>query len=301
MTEAKRSRTVWTVLIIVGVLVLIAAGFAGWGVMGARLSSARQLDQAIVLVKSADTAVVAIDEVVRAEVSPAVGQKASELEPTVETATRQLSDAVVLIDKAYPKLNNAERAKATLLRTTATAKLAMLKQAPLILSANVKVAQAQPIAKLAWEQTARAKLLADEAVASYNKLTKAGAQSSAVKNAQAEAAFTEARDSFSRAAIAFPEAGMNRYVAYVDQKLVQIAISRRSDAAYLAGKIADANKLIVEYNKADAKGVAMAKALPATPTTAIADAYKLLADSATDAYFQARREASAADQSLAAL
>jgi len=47
--------------------------------------------------------------------------------------------------------------------------------------------------------------------------------------------------------------------------------------------------------------VAMAKALPASPATAIADAYKAMADAATEAYFEARKRASAADQELKAL
>jgi hypothetical protein len=299
--EAKRDRIIWTVLIVIGVIALIGAGIVGWRVMGARLDSARKLDQAIILVESADRAVIAIDEVVRAEVTPEVGQKALELAPTVATASRQLSDAVVLIDASYSKLNNEERRKATLLRTTSKAKLAMLEQAPLILAANVKVANAQPLAKDAWAQTTAADKLADEAVASYNKLTKAGVQTSAVKNAEAEKGFASARSLFSQAATAFPEAGMDRYVAYVDQKLVQIAISRRSDAAYLTGKLAFANSLIAAYNAADAKGVAMAKQLPASPMTAIADAYKRIADTATDTYFKARQKASDADQALKAM
>jgi len=299
--EAKRDRTIWTVLIVIGVIALIGAGFVGWRVMSARLESARKLDRAIILVESADKAVIEIDKVVRAEVTPAVGQKALELTPTVATASRQLSDAVVLIDASYDKLNNEERRKATLLRATAKAKIAMLEQAPLILAANVKVAQSQPLAKDAWAQTTAADKLADDAVASYNKLTKAGVQASAVKNAEAEKGFASARSLFSQAATAFPEAGMDRYVAYVDQKLAQIAISRRSDAAYLTGKLAFANSLIAAYNAADAKGVAMAKQLPASPTTAIADAYKRIADTATDTYFKARQKASDADQALKAM
>jgi len=296
--EAKRNRTIWTVLIVTGVIVVIAAGLAGWRVMSGRLESARKLDTTIVLVESADKTVIAVDKVVRSEVTSAVGQDARTLAPTISTATRQLEDAVTLIDEAYPKLNNAERHKADLLRTTAKAKLAMLEQAPLILAANVKVAESQPLAEQAWAQTTAADKLADEAVASYNKLTKAGAQTSAVKNAEAEKTFQSARDLFSRAATAFPEAGMDRYVAYVEQKLAQIAISRKSDAAYLAGQLAQANSYIAAYNAADAKGIAMVKALPATPMLAIADAYKRVADTATDTYFKARDKASAADQSL---
>lgn len=299
--ETKRNRTIWTVLTVAGMVVVIAAGIAGWRVMSGRLVSARQLDQAIVLVESADRAVIEVDKVVRAEVTPAVGQQARDLAPTIPTATRQLADAVKLIDSAYPKLNNAERRKATLLRTTAKAKLTMMEQAPLILSANVKVADTQPLAKTAWEQTAAADRLADEAVASYNKLTKPGAQASAVKNAQAEKAFQSAHELFSQAATAFPEAGIDRYVAYVDQKLVQIAISRKSDAAYLAGQLAQANSYIAAYNAADAKGIAMVKALPATPMLAIADAYKRIADTATVKYFKARDAASKADQALKAM
>ncbi len=299
--EARRERTIWTALIVGGVVVVIIAGVLGWGVMSKRLESAKQMDQAIIMVESADTAVIAIDKVVRAEVTPEVGQQALELEPTVAPTAAKLTEAVNLIDAAYPSLNNAERAKADLLKKTAKAKLDMLEQAPVILSSSVKVATAQPLAQDAWDQTLAADKLADSAVASYNKLTKAGVQDSAVKNAQAEKAFQSARDLFSQAATAFPEAGLDRYVAYVDQKLVQVGISRKSDAAWLAGKPASANSFIAAYDKADAKGIAMYKALPPSPSTAIADAYKALADAATVLYFEARDKASAADQSLKAM
>lgn len=302
MTEqAHRERRIWTALIIGGVLVVVVAGFLGWGVMSKRLDSAKQMDQAIILVESADASVIAIDKVVRAEVTPEIGQQARELEPTVEPTVVKLTEAVSLINSAYPNLNNAERVKADLLRASARAKLDMLEQAPLILSANVSVAAAQPLAKQAWEQTLAADKLADSAVASYNKFTKAGVQDSAVKNAQAEKAFQSARDVFSQAATAFPEADLGRFVEYVDQKLVQVGISRKSDAAWLAGKPAKANTYIAAYNKADAKGIAMYKLLPSSPITAIGDAYKVVADRATVLYFRARDKASTADQSLKAM
>lgn len=302
MTEvARRERRTWTALIIGGVVVVIIAGVLGWGVMSKRLESAKQMDQAIIMVESADASVIAIDKVIRAEVTPEIGQQALELEPTVAPTAAKLIEAVTLINAAYPSLNNAERAKADLLKKTAKAKLDMLEQAPVILSANVKVATAQPLAQQAWDQTLAGDKLADSAVASYNKLTKEGVQDSAVKNAQAEKAFQSARDLFSQAATAFPEAGLDRYVAYVDQKLVQVGISRKSDAAWLAGKPALANSFIAAYNKADAKGIAMYKELPPSPITAIADAYKTLADGPTVLYFEARDKASTADQSLKAM
>ena len=302
MTDhSSRDRLIWTVLIVLGVVVLAIAGTLGWAVMSDRLESAKKLDSATVLVESADRAVIAIDEVVRAELTAEIGRKARELEPTIAPAKRQLEDAVALVDAAYPHLNDTERRRARLLRTTANAKIQMLEQAPTILTANVKAAQAQPLADDAWARTFAADKLADSAVASYNKLTKVGVQASAVNNAKAEQGFKEARDLFSQAATAFPEAGMDRYVAYVDQKLVVVSISRKSDAAWLAGKLAEANAQIATYNAADAKGVAMAKALPASPATAIADAYKAMADAATEAYFEARMRASAADQELKAL
>ncbi len=302
MIEKPRSeRKIWTALIIGGVVVVIIASVLGWGVMSKRLESAKQMDQAIIMVESADAAVIAIDKVIRAEVTPEVGQQALELDPTVAPAAAKLTEAVNLINAAYPDLNNAERAKANLLKTTAKAKLDMLEQAPVILSANVMVAKAQPLAQQAWDQTLAGDKLADSAVASYNKLTKAGVQDSAVKNAQAEKAFQSARDLFSQAATTFPEAGLDRYVAYVDQKLVQVGISRKSDVAWLAGKPAQANSFIAAYNKADAKGIAMYKALPPSPITAIAEAYKALADTPTVLYFEARDKASAADQSLKAM
>jgi len=297
----RRNRTVWITLIALGVVVLAVASVSAWRVMGGRLEAARQLDRATLMVERADNTVIAFDEVVRAEVSPSIAIKARQVEPRIESARKELEASLKLIDSAMPRLTDDERRRAMLLKTAAAARIEMLDSAPAILSANIKAADATPLASGAWTSTLAAAKMTERAVAEYNKLTKSGVQASATFNAQAEQAFTESRDLFSRAATAFPEAGMERYVVYLDQKLKQVALSRQSDAAWIAGDISQANRLIAAYNVEDAKSVALVKELPVTPSVAIADAYKQLADPATAAYFKGRRKAADADKALKAL
>ena len=297
----RRNRTVWITLITLGAVVLAVASVSAWRVMGGRLEAARQLDRATLMVERADNTVIAFDEVVRAEVSPSTAIKARQVEPRIESARKELEASLKLIDSAMPRLTDDERRRAMLLKTAAAARIEMLDSAPAILSANIKASDATPLASGAWTSTLAAAKMTERAVAEYNKLTKSGVQASATFNAQAEQAFTESRDLFSRAATAFPEAGLERYVAYLDQKLKQVALSRQSDAAWMAGDISQTNRLIAAYNVEDAKSVALVKELPVTPSVAIADAYKQLADPATAAYFEGRRKAADADKALKAL
>lgn len=294
--NSRRTRVVWTTLLMLGAVALAIAGVFGWRVMGGRLEAARQLDRATLMVERADNTVLACDEVVRAEVSPAIAVRAREVEPRVVPARKELEAALKLIDAAMPRLTDDEQRRATLLKAAAAARIEMLDAAPAILSASIKTAEATPLAADAWVSTLAADKLMDRAVVEYNKLTKAGVQASVTFNAQAEQGLAASRELFSRAATAFPEAGMERYVAYLDQKLKQVALSRKSDAAWMADKTAEANKIIAAYNVEDAKSVALVKQLPVTPSAAIADAYKRIADTATASYFEARTRASDADE-----
>lgn len=296
----RRSRVVWITLIVLGVVVLAAAGVFASRVVGGGLEAATQLDRATLLVERAGHAVVAVDEVVRTDVSPAIVARAKDVGPRVAPARIELEEALRLVDSAMPRLTDDEQRRATLLKAAAAARVEMLDAAPAILSANIKAADAMPLAIEAWASTLAAGRLADRAVGEYNKLTKPGVQAGATFNAQAEGELAHSRDLFSRAATAFPEARLERYATYLDQKAKQVALLRRAAIAWLAGRFAEANGLIVAYNAQGVTSAATIRQLPATPSVAVADAHKLLADSATATYFAARTKASTADKAFKA-
>ena len=296
----RRTRVVWLILIALGIVALTAVGVFGSRIVGGRLEAARQLDRATLLVERAGNAVVAIDEVVRADVSPEVAVKARDVGTRVAPARLLLEEALRLADSAMPRLTDDEQRRATLLKDAAAARIEMLDVAPAILAANIKAADAMPLATEAWVSIVAAGGLSDRAVAEYNRLTKTGVQASVTFNNQADGNLLNARDLLSRAATAFPEAGVQRYDTYVGQKLRQVALLRQADIAWLAGRIAEANTLIVTYNAQGAVSVAALKQLPATPSVAVADAYKRLTDLPTASYFRARTKASTADKALKA-
>ena len=296
----RRTGVVWLILIAIGIVAFTVVGVFGSRIVGGRLEAARQLDRATLLVERAGNAVVAIDEVVRADVSPSVAVKARDAGTRVAPARLLLEEALRLADSAMPRLTDDEQRRATLLKDAAAARIEMLDVAPAILAANIKAADALPLATEAWTSLVAAGGLSDRAVAEYNRLTKTGVQASVTFNAQADGGLLNARDLLSRAATAFPEAGVERYDAYVGQKLRQVALLRQADIAWLAGRIAEANTLIAAYNALGVGSAAALKQLPATPSVAVADAYKRLTDLPTAAYFKARTKASTADKALKA-
>lgn len=285
------------------VLALLGVGLIAFAVLGvrafsSRMDAARKLDQATQLVQDADKIVVEIDEVVRAKVTPELVEKARGASERVEGAKGMLDEAVALVDEASPDLNDDERERAALLRETATARLAMLKPAPSILKLNAEASSAMPLADAAWKATLAADDLSDKAVASYNKLTKAGVTQSQKLNKRAGSELADARDQFDGAEKAFSSAPFEQYLAYVDARIALNKLSQQSDAAWLKGDIAKANSLISDYNREDRNAVELAKQLPADPAASIAKAYETSSKAQTDEYYAARKAALEADRKL---
>ena len=184
------------------------------------------------------------------------------------------------------------------MEAAAKARLEMLDSAPAVLSATEKAAMSAALVEQAWAKTLAADRLAKQSVADYNKLKKADVKNASAANDGAKAAFVAARDLFSQAASAFPEAELSVFVTYVDERIALVAISKKADVAWLSGRVSQANKLIASYNKRDAAVAQGAKQLPDSPASAVAEAYKALADAPSSAYYKARQKAAEADNAL---
>lgn len=298
LDEVRRDRIVWTSLIVLGVIVTAALLWLGWGVVEGRLSAAKRLDQAMALLKAADSTMLAVDEVIRAEVSPATAARAREVMARIAIARSQLVEAKALVGSDVDRLTDDEQEQAALALAAATADIEMLDSATPLLSATAKAAESKALAEEAWTKTLAADQLARQSISDRNKLTRPDVENAAAANDNAKEGFTAAQGLFGRAHGVFPQAKLDVFVAYVDDRLALIALARKADEAWLAGKTGQANRLIVSYNEKDAAVAASAKKLPSLPADAVAAAYRALAEAPNGEYVKARKKAAEANEAL---
>jgi hypothetical protein len=296
--EVRRDRVVWTTLIVLGVLAAAGAMALGWQVVEGRLDAAKKLDRAMALLAQTDDTIVAVDEIVRANVSSETASQARAAGSRIDSTRTQLEEAASLSMAGIDRLTDDEQEQAHLVEAAAKARLEMLDTAPAVLSATEKAAAAAALVDQAWAKTLAADRLAKQSVADYNKLKRADVKNASAANDGAQAGFVAARDLFSQAASAFPEADLGVFVTYVDDRIALVAISKKADAAWLSGSVSQANKLIASYNKRDTAVAEAAKQLPESPASAVAEAYKALADAPSSAYYKARQKAAEADNAL---
>lgn len=283
---------------IAAVAVLVLLGMVGYRMFSSQVGAAKKLDAAAVQIEEADSIVVQVDAVVRSDVTTGLAETANAAIARVPEAEWQLKDALELIGEAEKRGSRSDRRRAGLLAAAANARLEMLAQGPTILTLNAKASDALPPARSGWEALLAADKTSDEAVAAYNKLTKAGVKQSSKLNKRAAGELAKAREHFVTAESIFPEAGFDFYIVYIDTRIELNRLSQQSDAAWLKKDAVQANQIIAKYNAMDQTGIAQAQALPASPEQAIADAYEKAAQTATNAYYEARDAATAADEAL---
>lgn len=293
-------RTTWPLIValVVAVAVLIGIGLFVYRETTARNEAIRQLAEATDRLESADEVVIEVDEVIRAKVEPSLGERASEALDRLEGALDDLSSAREIIAASRDELPDEELARADALDESAAARERMLEHAEDILETNVKAASALGDANAGWDLVLEGEKISDAAVAEYNKLTKEAATKSRDLSIQAERKLTDGRVKLEAAETAFPEAALEAFIDYVNKKLALIAISKQADAALIEGKNAQANQFSNQYNAKDKELIELAKKLPDTPSAAIAAAYETQAGEANQEYFQAREEATQADERL---
>lgn len=300
-THKSGRKLIYWLIGAVAVAALGAGGFFAYQGLTARQAADSELDRAITLVERADSVVLDVDEIVRAEIDTELGERAEDERGEIPGAVEDLEAAIELIDNALEDLADDRYAEARALRESAEARLAMLEPADTILEANVKAARALVPATDGWDQILEGESIADDAVAEYNKLTKESVTESKKLSEQAEAKITDGKAKLEEAVEAFPEADLAAFVEYATTKLANLEISQKANEAFLDGKNSDANKLSSEYNDAENKLVEQAKGLPASPAAAIAEAYESVAGTATTDYFEARQMATDADADLNSL
>lgn len=304
--DGSRGRARWGRRLTVALILLLVAGVAGagwwaWDVSTMRSAARMQVDDATTLIENADVVVLDVDEVVRAEITPEIGERAADLIDSLDGAVADLELAAAMIGDVLNDLPEDEQPRAEALAAAARARMEMLSVSGEILEANAKAANALTPSLEGWNAVLEGEKRVDEAVVEYNKLTDASVRKAEEINVEAEKQFLSARALFSTAATAFPEADFSAYQTYIDGKIALIAISKQANAAYLRGDKAGANRLSEQYNVKDKELVEQSKQLPETPAEVVADAYEELAGASTEAYFEARDEATRADKILSDL
>jgi hypothetical protein len=259
------------------------------------------LNAAMRLLDSAEDDLTTVDEAVRAEITSEVATQSAEAMPLVETTRADALAASALIEEAMPDLKEDQRPLAEAVKESADARVAMMTEAPTILEADVKAANAMVPADQSVVEIKAAEDLVAKAVASFNKHTKAGVRQSTAYSTEAEGHLNTAKSLLTTATATFPDADFSAFTAYVDAKLGLISMSKEIDALWLAGNVEASNKKLDAYNKRDAEVLAMAKALPASVRDPIANAYNALTAEANDRYFAARERARAAGEHVSDL
>jgi len=283
---------------VAGVALLVLLGLVAYRMLSSQVGAAKSLDAAAVLIEESDSIVVQVDAVVRSDVTTGLAETANVALARVPEAQWQLKDALDLIAQAEKRGSRSDKARAELLAQAANSRLEMLAQGPVILTLNAKASDALPPARTGWETLLAADKTSDEAVAAYNKLTKSGVNQSSKLNKRAATELAKARALFVTAESVFPEAGFDLYIAYIDTRIALNQLSQESDTAWLNKDTIKANEIIARYNTMDRTGITQAQALPSSPENAIADAYEKAAQAATNAYYNARDAATAADEAL---
>ncbi|MDO9557688.1 MAG: hypothetical protein Q7J82_08975 [Coriobacteriia bacterium] len=292
----RKSGRVWIAIVAVLVLALIgAAVYLGLQQMGRQRAAESDLDEAVTILTGVEDAVIAVDEVVQAEIVPGLEATATAALDMLPQARKDLAEAIELLTGARVDLREDDQVLAQALQTAAEARSDMLQEAEPILSANKAAAEALQLSTDAWALVAEAEKLSQDAVAQYNKHTKDSVTQSTEFSKQAVQKLTTARSAMATATVAFPDAKLQQFVDYIDARQKLLESSMSIDATWLAGKLEEANGMLAAYATQETALIEQGKTLPASPSIAIADAYEALAAEATDRYFMARDRARAAD------
>ena len=298
--ERMRERNIWVWLSLGGVLVLVLFLLVFWPVMRGRLDATKQLEQAVVLLGQAEGTTAAVDKTVAVQLSADALSSAPDVAAEILVARRELGQANQLIDDAMPHLADDEQQRATLVKTAVRARLTMLDSAPAILIASVKAVQAKTLGDRAWQLTLHAQTAETAAVRDYEGQTASTVESASVAVTTIQIELSDARDLYSQAASAFPDAGFEQYAKYVDVRRAAVAQLAQATTQWLHNGKPLAKATFANYQSSATKVSSAAKSLPYAPGSATGAGFRKVAGSQATAYAKAEKQAEAADKALKA-
>jgi hypothetical protein len=242
--------------------------------------------------------VAGIDKTVTVQLSADAAPTLPSVAAEILVARRELSQASQLLDDAGPHLTDDEQRRAELAHAAIGARLTMIKNAPPILVASTRAVRAKAFADRGWQLTLRANTTQTNASRSYQLQTASAVETASASIGVIQGELSDARDLYSQAASAFPDAGFQSYVAYVGLRAIDAGELQQAATAWLGGDAALARMSYSRYRALAAKSAAAAKSLPYAPGTATGRAFRAIAGLATSAYTKARRQAIDAEAAL---
>lgn len=297
-TDSNTDRRIWWSLSAGGATVLVVFMILIWPVMQGRLDAVKQIDQAQALLTQAKGTIAPIDKLVNAQLSPAAAPTVPSVSAETLVARRELGQADRLISTGMPHLTEDEQKRARLLQTAIAARRTMIDRAPAILVASTKAVQAKAIADQGWQL---ANWNADTAALNnYDRHVASGVESASVAASVLKGRFAEARDLFSQAASAFPEAGLDRYAACADLKRRAMIALASASTLWLAHNLNAAGTAMSQCQALDDQAKAAFYKLPGAPGFATGQGFRTIAGASVDAYTKAKQQAAAADKALSA-
>ena len=291
-------RLIWFAVITGGVVVLAVFLYFFWPVMQARLDAVKQIDQAQALLGQAEGSIAQIDQAVTAQLSPEAAPAVRDTSAQILVARRELDQATKLIGEAMPRITEDEQKRAELLRTAIAARRTMIDGAPAILVASVKAVKAKMTADQAWSLDGRANTALGSAMSQYELKSASAVESATVAVVTIKDELAQARSLYSKAALAFPEAGFSRYVAAVDAKVQTASMLGSASKLWLAHNIAGAAAVWSGRTALDKKLQAASKAVPGEPGVATGQGFRKIAGASVDAYEKAKTQALNADKAI---
>lgn len=297
--DRPRARLAATIALALLVIALAVAAGVAYRHIQARQQAQARFDATARLIAQADEPILRIDDVVRSEVSSATAAAAEEALEDVLAADALLVQAVAELEGLPPRISDDDLAYAGAFAEAIATRRQLLADTQPVLEMDRRASGVIEPAREAWELVAQAEKLSDQSIAEFNKHTKAGVQQSTALSNQAEGLLTTTQSLLATVTAGMPEAKMDSFISYAGGKLGLLDRSKKIDATWLSGKIADANKLLDAYNTEEKRLAELAKSLPESPTAVIVEAYKALTEEPTERYFTSRDAVRAADQHLA--
>lgn len=288
----------WTRVTMAAAIGLVFLLLGLWPWVQGRLQATEKLRQAEAMLAPAKQTVLRIDNTVNTQLSAEAEPSVPSVAAEILVARRELSTTIKLIDEAMPHLTKDEKTRAEALRTAASARLAMIKVAPGILITSTKAVQAKQLGDKAWRIAKEAARREAQAASAYESQAAAKVAGASVGMGTAILQLGEARRLYSQAASAFPDAGFDRYVVYVDLCSDRAGLMRNAARRWLAGEPDMGRVAYAVYRHGAARANAALAALPAAPGKATGAGFRKLAGAAVDTYKKERKRANEADKSL---
>jgi hypothetical protein len=298
--DAHRERRTWLWLGAGGIVVLVVFMWLFWPVMQGRLDAVKQMDAAQVLLTQAEGSVGEVDKLVTVQLSPEAASAVPSVATQILVARRELDQAAKLVEDGAPHLTEDELKRADSLRAAIKARRIMIDRAPAILTASAKAVRAKSFGDRGWQLTKQASSAEVAAARLYELGTASNVESASVAIIRIKGQLGDARDLYSQAASAFPDAGFDRYIAYVGTRRAGVLLLDQAAHQWLSNDLPGAKATFALYEASVAKSSAAASALPYAPGTATGTAFRKVAGRAADAYAKAKKDAQAADKALSA-